>query len=268
MRHLVDNTMKNASKYFRVWLITAKISLSRVLATRTASFLFLMGKIIRFSLFIYFLSVVSSGIGDSIGYSGRQLFVFYLVFNFFESMGQVFFRGIYWFRQQVVSGEFDFRLTKPLSPLFQILTRDTDMLDIPILVITFIALIPELMRGGAVVVVPLLIATIASILLTIAVYTAVAAFGIITTEVDHLIWVFRDVSQMVRFPADMYGGVAKTILTYLLPVGIIYTLPAQTLMGLTSIKGALEGLVVACIFVVASMLYWRFALTRYTSGGS
>lgn len=202
------------------------------------------------------------------GYSGRQLFIFYIVFNFFESIGQVFFRGIYWFRQQVVSGEFDFRLTKPVSPLFQVLTRDTDILDIPMIIITFLAVIPEITNGGTEKLFPLIITTIASLILTVAVYTAVAAFGIITTEVDHLIWVFRDVAQLARFPIDLYGSTAKIILTYFLPIGIIYTLPAEALMGLGTLKSALLGLLVAFLFLIASMWYWRYALTKYSSTGS
>lgn len=202
------------------------------------------------------------------GYSGRQLFIYYSVFNFFESVGQVFFRGIYWFRQQIVSGEFDFRLTKPVSPLFQVLTRDTDILDVPMIIITFLAVIPEITNGGVEILFPLMITTIASLVLTVAVYTAVAAFGIITTEVDHLIWVFRDVAQLARFPTDLYGNTAKIIFTYLLPIGIIYTLPAEALMGLGTLKSALLGLWVAILFLVVSMWYWRYALTKYSSTGS
>jgi ABC-2 type transport system permease protein len=142
------------------------------------------------------------------------------------------------------------------------------MLDVPIILITFIVLIPEIAKGGIAILLPLAIATVASLMMTTAVYTAVASFGIITTEVDHLIWVFRDVSQMARFPVEIYGSIAKTILTYLLPVGIIYTLPAETLMGLTNVKTAMASLLVAGIFLVASMGYWRYALKRYSSGGS
>lgn len=263
-----DNLVKTIKKYYRVWLITAKISLARVLATRTASLLFFIGKMIRFSLFIYFITIIGRSMGGALGFKSSQLLLYFIVFNFFESLGQVFFRGIYWFRQQVISGEFDFRLTKPISPLFQVLTRDTDILDIPMVLITACLALPEILSHGLSAALPLAISAIASILLTIALHILVAAFGIITTEVDNLLWTYREVSLMARFPIDLYGKVAETMLTYILPVGIMYTFPAQAILGKITNGELFGALVVAICFYVASISYWHYALKQYTSASS
>lgn len=264
-----DKMSSSLKKYCRIWARTTYISLARELATLTASMLFLVGKIIRFGLFLYLLTVLEKNVSQSFGYASHQLFLFYLVFNFFDSLGQIFFRGIYWFRQQVISGEFDFRLTKPVSPLFQVLTRETDLLDIPLLVMAAVLIMRELWVGGVHInVVTLVSVTLASLLLITAVHISVAAFGLLTSEVDHLMWVYRDLSQMARFPIDVYGETVRAVLTFIFPVGIIFTVPAKAMMGLLSTQMALLSLTVSLVALGMSLGYWKAALKQYSSASS
>src|SRR3990167_11164701 len=127
--------------YTLYWWKNSALSLQAVLASRLSSILFLIGKFARFGLFIGFLLALKRSITDLAGYSFDQLVVFFLIYNLFDLIGQIFYRGIYWFRYEIISGDFDFRLTKPINPLFQILTSYTDFLDIPLLVLVVTMLI-------------------------------------------------------------------------------------------------------------------------------
>ena len=106
------------------------------------------------------------------------------------------------------------------------------------------------------------------LILTTAFHIAVLSFAILTLEIDHTIMIYRDLLSLGRLPVDIYKQPIKGILTLLLPVGIMITLPAKALMGLITGYGALLsfGLGFGAIFL--SLKFWDFALRRYTSASS
>lgn len=100
-------------KYLKIWLRTSLASVQGMLTHRGGAVLFLAGKWLRFGLFIFLLQILHQRLARLDSYSFEQLLTFFLVFNLVDLVPQIFFRGIYWFRNQVVSGEFDFVLLAP-----------------------------------------------------------------------------------------------------------------------------------------------------------
>ncbi|MFC1653543.1 ABC transporter permease [Patescibacteria group bacterium] len=260
--------IKKLRKYWLVWLTSSKLSLSTALSTRTASLTFMFGKFLRFGFFIYFLFILGGSIETIAGYSYDTLLTFFLVFNLFDLFGQFFFRGIYWFRQQVISGEFDFRLVKPINPLFQALTRQTDLLDIPLLFIVIAALVRQSINMDLTSALYFFAASIIGMVIITAIHIAVAALGVLTTEVDHTMWIYRDLSLMARFPIDIYTDGIKALLTFVVPVGIIFTFPAKAMMGLLTLQNLITAATVGTIFFLASYKFWQIALSKYSSASS
>ncbi|MBI2009596.1 MAG: ABC-2 family transporter protein [Candidatus Chisholmbacteria bacterium] len=255
-------------KYFIVWLKSASLSTQSNLTQRFGAILFITGKLIRFGFFLVLLIVIGDRVSSTTGYSLNQMIIFFLLFNLLDMFGQIFFRGIYWFRQQVVTGEFDFRLTKPMSALFQALTRQTDILDLPLFILIIIYLAKN---AAAFAPIPwgLFVAlTLAGLVVITAVHIAVAALGVLTTEVDHTMMIYRDLSAMARVPIDIYGSSIRTFLTFIIPIGIAYTIPAKAFLGLVSIQTALISIAIAIASFFLSLILWRFALTKYSSASS
>jgi ABC-2 type transport system permease protein len=254
--------------YWYYWIKSSQMTLQALLATRLASFFFIIGKFGRFFLFIWFLLVIKDKIQHVAGYSIDQLILFFLIFNFFDLFGQLFYRGIYWFRSEIVSGTFDFRLVKPISPLFQILTRHTDFLDIPLLTLVIIGLIIKFPTTHPYDLLIFFILSLSAIIIITAIHIAVASIGVITTEVDHTIWVFRDLASMARVPIDIYVEFIRTFLTYIIPIALVYTFPAKALYRLLSPLTIVATLIGALVFYFLSLLFWRHALTKYSSASS
>ncbi len=81
-------------------------------------------------------------------------------------------------------------------------------------------------------------------------------------------WVFDGVFQMARYPLGLYPGWLRLLLTWVIPVGIITTVPAGMLSGASS-PGALAGMVgLAVVLVGAASLLFRFGTRRYASASS
>jgi ABC-2 type transport system permease protein len=81
-------------------------------------------------------------------------------------------------------------------------------------------------------------------------------------------WVFDALFQMARYPLGLYPGWLRLALTWVVPVGVMTTIPAQALIGQLS-TGTLIGSVVlaAALFAAASALF-RLGLQRYASASS
>jgi ABC-2 type transport system permease protein len=73
---------------------------------------------------------------------------------------------------------------------------------------------------------------------------------------------------MARYPLGLYPGWLRLVLTWVVPVGVMTTVPAQALTGELPV-GVLIGSVglAAGLFAAASALF-RFGLRRYASASS
>lgn len=255
-------------KYITYWLRAASLSLQSLTATRPASLMFISGKFIRFFFFIWFLMILELRIQKLAGYTLDQLIIFFLVFNLFDLLGQIFFRGIYWFRNYIVSGNFDLNLSKPLNPLFQVMARHTDFLDIPLFMVIIIFLVMKIYEAPVFQLTNFILVSISGFILITAFHILVAALGVITTEVDHAIMVYRDISSMARFPVDIYTNFIRALLTFVIPIAVAFTFPAKALLSLLSPIWIIFSLCFSLFIFWLSIKFWRYALTQYSSASS
>src|SRR3989344_1174141 len=174
--------VKRLRVYWLYWFRESAMALQSAMATRLASVLFLSGKILRIGFWLVFLLALKDKIQLLAGYNLDQLIVFFLIYNVFDLLGQIFYRGIYWYRNEIITGNFDFTLLKPLNPLFQILVSHTDWLDIPALILTVIFLIIKLPVVSGVELLAFMVMGLIAMILITAIHILVAAIGVLTTE--------------------------------------------------------------------------------------
>lgn len=252
-------------KYLRVWLKNTALSLQSELITRGSTLFFVAGKIFRFYFFLALIFVIVGKEGQLKNYSSEQVFIFFLVFNFFDILGQLFFRGIYWFRNEVISGYFDLVLIRPISPLFSVMTGKTDFLDLPLLFIVLYLLIKEGVNYTLGNIALFLVIGFCGFLLITSIHILVACFGILTTDV---VWIFRDLSSMAKIPVDIYHSWIRAFLIFIIPIGIIFTFPAKALMGILSWQWVIYSFCISITIFLISLKLWRFSLTKYSSASS
>lgn len=261
---------KRLVSYLRIWVLMSKNSFLIYFYQKTILFIFLFGKVLRFSFFSLFLLFIVRGVGNLAGYSANQALFFFLTFNIVDILGQFLFREVYRFRPLIVSGDLDLILVKPFSPLFRVLMGGADFIDLltipPLIIITFwvgSALHPSY---GQTILYFFLILN--ALLISTAFHIAVLSFGIITFEIDHMIMIFRDLLNLGRFPIDIYKEPLKGILTYLIPVGIMVSIPAKALLGVVTPLGVIASFLVGMVLIFLSLRFWRYALRFYSSASS
>ena len=101
-------------------------------------------------------------------------------------------------------------------------------------------------------------------------YAAMLAFCALTLWNPSLLftWILDGLFDMARYPVGLYPGWLRLVLTWIVPVGLMTTVPAQALMGSLP-AAALAGSVAfaVALFAGASLLF-RLGLRRYASASS
>ena len=262
--------MRKIKKYIKIWWMMNINSFSVVLGQKLALSMFLVGKIFRFTFFFLFLFFLLKGTGKLADYSSNQIIFFFLTFNLIDVATQFLFREVYNFRSMIVKGDFDLVLVKPINSLFRVLMGGADIIDLvtipPLIILTIVyglSLHPTLLG-----VVSYLILLLNGFLIATAFHIAILAFAIVTLEIDHAVMIYRDITNLGKLPVDIYREPLKSVLTYLIPVGVIMTLPAKALMGLTTLWGNILAILIGVVFMFLSLRFWKYALKKYTSASS
>lgn len=257
-------------KYLKIWVLMTSNSFQAVLSSRFGMVVFIFGKLFRFGIYLSFIYFLFSATNGILGYNRNQTLLFLLTFTFLGSVGQMFLREVYRFRGKVVSGEFDFDLLKPVHPLLRNLAGGFDLLDLltmPVFIYVLVKIISQLHFGPGQLALYVLL-SLNGLLIMTAIHIVVAAFGIITTEVDHMLMVYRDLETMGRFPVDIYKEPLRQILTFALPIGVMFTFPAKALLGLLSWQMVVIAIGVGFLSVYLAIRFWNFAVGKYSSASS
>lgn len=258
-------------KYLKVWWLFAINSFQTQLVVRWAVVLFLVAKLLRFSIFTMFIVILLKSTNVLSGYSFDQTILFFLSFNIIDNFAQLLFREVYRFRPAVVEGTFDFYLIKPISPLFRSLLGGPDLID-------FLTMIPLLAATayyinklgitdiGSITVYFLLL--IVGFIIALSFHILVLSLAILTTEIDNAIMLYRDVTSLGRMPIDIYREPIRGILTFIIPVGIMMSYPVKALLGLLSPYLIIYAGIFCLVFLFLSLQIWKHALKQYSSASS
>lgn len=240
-------------------------------ASRLGVILFSIGKVLRFSFFLIFLLIIGSRTQEIGGYTLWEMIFFFATFNLIDTIPQMILRSVYGFRRLIVSGDFDIFFAQPVSPLFRALFGATDILDFPmfLLIVGFIfysaAQLPYFSMLGILLYVLLVIN---AVIIALAFHILVVSVGLVSTEVDNTIMLYRDLTQMGRVPVTIYQASVSFVLTFVVPVGIMMTFPVQALIGALSVQFVLYSIIFGVAFLLLSLLAWKSATRHYTSASS
>jgi ABC-2 type transport system permease protein len=172
---------------------------------------------------------------------------------------------------EVWTGQFDFTLLRPADTQFIASIRRWRPLALVDLLLGLGTLAAAVSQLGQ----TLTPAHVAAFVITLAAGVAIlyamllACAGLVFWAPGFLFsWVFDGIMQMARYPVGFYPGWLRLVLTWIIPVGIITTVPAQALTGRLSTGYLAASLLMAIILVAAASLVFRIGLRRYASASS
>jgi ABC-2 type transport system permease protein len=109
---------------------------------------------------------------------------------------------------------------------------------------------------------------VASIAILYSLWMIAVSLAFYVVKVDNLTTLFGAVFDAARWPSSVFRGFVHVLFTFVIPLGVMTTFPANALLGRAStaqIGGAALG---AAVALGLSRLVWRRAVSRYTSASS
>lgn len=172
---------------------------------------------------------------------------------------------------EIWTGTFDFTLLRPVNVQFLVSVRHWRPFALVDLGLALgVTAVAAAQLGQA-----LTPARLLSFLLTLVagvaiLYALLLAFSALTLWNPGFLftWVFDGLFGMARYPVGLYPGWLRLVLTWVVPVGVMTTVPAQALSGTLS-PWVLVGSIglAAALFIGASILFCT-GLRRYSSASS
>ncbi len=172
---------------------------------------------------------------------------------------------------EVFQGTFDFTLLKPVPTQFLVSFRAWGPWAFGDLALSLAVLAVALAKLGSqprpASVAAFLLALAAAMTIVYAILLLLAS-GIFWYQGTPLLWIFDSLVQMGRYPVGIYPGWLRLLLTWIVPVGFITTVPAQALAGRAPAGMLLGSVALAAGLALAASLFFRGSLRRYVGASS
>lgn len=179
----------------------------------------------------------------------------------------------YWI---VDKGDFDKYLTRPLSPWIYILCEKFcvdafgDLIVGIALIVYSLCTMPAdtLMAINPWRIIPILIVIPFAVSIFTSIKTGTAAISFWTKRSGHITHMCYMTNEFAKYPAKIYNGFVKTLITYILPFALTAYYPAIYLLRGEELWAIPVTVLVAAVFFVISQIVWRRGLRAYESAGS
>ena len=172
----------------------------------------------------------------------------------------------------VQQGTLDFILLKPIDSQFWLSFRTFSPAGLPEIVTGLGLILWAATKAGASLSPAGLLGT-ALMLASSLVILYSLWFGLATTSIWFVkTWnateVLRAALTAGRFPISAYPLGLRSLLTLVLPVAFLTTVPAEAILGRASLEAGAASLLMATVCLVLCRGFWRYALRFYTSASS
>jgi len=169
---------------------------------------------------------------------------------------------------EIHNGQFDFTLLRPIDTQFfasfrywRPLALIDLALGVGVLVIAVVQLDRPFTAGQLVTFLAALGAGITIIYAILLSFTGL----IFWSPGFYFTWVFNALFQLARYPVGLYPGRLRLVLTWVVPVAFMTTIPAQALIGTVPTSMLAASLGLAALFFAGASALFRIGLRQYSS---
>jgi ABC-2 type transport system permease protein len=172
---------------------------------------------------------------------------------------------------EIWTGRFDFTLLRPVDVQFLASFRHWRPFALTDLLLGLTVLAVAIAQLGQALTLARLVAFLVALAAGVTIlYAPLLAFsGLVFWSPGFLFtWVFSGLFQMARYPVGLYPGWLRLVLTWVIPVGVMTTIPAQALSGHLPAVTLIGATILALALLIAASALFRAGLRRYASASS
>lgn len=168
-------------------------------------------------------------------------------------------------------GTLDFVLLKPADAQFLVSTSRFQLFRLFSLItsgLVFVAAFDRIGHGPSPlgVLTALVLFAVATLLLY-SLWILIISAAFVVVKVDNLTYLFSSIFDAGRWPSSVFRGAVKFVFTFVIPLAVMTTFPAEALLGRLSLSTLLSSILGAFVFAAVARAIWLRSIGRYTSAG-
>ena len=259
-------------RYLRIFGLYFRIGAMGEMQYRFNFFVNLFQSILRLGMAIGGLAVVFSYTHSLGGWLPDEVLALVGVYTLVGGLiGLVVYPSMEQFIMSVRDGTLDFVLVKPVDAQLLNSLQSVDIWRLIDVSLGLGVLIVALARLGAQIGIAQAALFIGMLLTGSAIiysfWTILATLSFWFVRVENILEIFRSMYDAGRWPVSLYPPWLRFILSYIVPVAFVTTVPVQALTGRLSPQTLMMAALLAAILLIVSRLFWKIGLRQY-SGAS
>lgn len=257
-------------RYLRLLKEYLKVNL-KALAVYDLDFYFaIFGMAIQNVLNIVALGFLFNIVPTIKGYTFSELILTYSLATLSFSIFRCFFINTLNIADFIHKGTLDTILVKPVNPLFQLINQRADEDSWGDLLVSFILVISVDLKLGYPWYVTLMFIFIS--VFTSLIFLSLALLGNVVTlfsnGLSDLAEVTFDFFELSKYPLSIYSEALKWILTFILPIGWVASIPQRRIAQYHEWYWVLIIPIICIVFFIIIYQIWKLFLNNYQSTGS
>ncbi len=261
------------SRYAKVYLAFLKTCLMREMEFRGHFLLLSLAGLVWTVISLAMVAFIFSTIRSVAGWDLDRMLLLQGTWTLVVSLTNFLFaRNMQRLSEYINKGDLDLVLVKPMSSQFLVSTRFVSPHDLPSavagLVYAAVAVQRMALSPSPLGALGYLVAVVSAIVCFYSLWFMSVTFVLWTGRINNIAYVVEPVMEMARLPTDVFKGWVRYLLTFVVPVALIATVPSKALLAILDPWLALYAIFIAAALLWASNRFWDYSLLRYSSASS
>jgi len=173
--------------------------------------------------------------------------------------------------EHIRKGTLDFVLIKPADAQFLVSTarfqpwRGINVITATVIFVWGFRQLGHAPRLGAIAVAAVMMLGAVAILYSLWILTVSAAFYVV--RIDNLTYLFNAIFDAARWPVHVFGPIVRFVFTFIIPLALMTTFPAEALLGTLPAHTLAATLGGAALAFTCARAVWKASIAKYTSAG-
>lgn len=259
-------------KHWQLFWFFRRVSLMKLMEYRTDFYFWMVVSVMWTSFNFFFFSLLINLQNSLGGWTRWELYALLSVFTMLDAFTWSFLAQNMWsYTAHIFSGSLGTTLVKPIDAQFAMMATETSYNNVPRFLIGLTALGWSLYQLG----VQLTVGTVALFSLTFlaallfiySLWFMVSTLAFWVEKLDNINEIVPAFRRLWQVPRSVYLGLASTIFTVILPLGLVSSLPTEILLHRVSGPWITYFLIVSGFTFVLSRLFFHYSIKKYTSVG-
>lgn len=222
---------------------------------------------------IIFLWTIFANVKTFANWLFNEMLLIYGVFAVCRGLNNIFFDNLWIVGKEFIRrGTFDVLLVRPANELFQMIGPKIQFDGFGTLILGITCLVKAINQLGLsvglfdVLIFSYILICGTLIIAAVNLIFTVSSFWVIRS--NNIIWMVYSFADFAQYPIDIFGGIIKALLTFILPYGFVSFYPMCVMLGKLPLNYLLYELLVVLVIVLIALKLWKFGLKKYESTGN